>query len=144
MKWIRNCHRLLNKLCWTVEQRDIFASGNTQQRPHTSICAKLGFVIGFHSKHFSCYFTTPSTSITQSNFSQNTTLANTTWKGNLIIYLFFWLQRIVKRNPLLRGNHTLCAHSFPHFTKCTWELSVAQRTDVMTQLTSILLTSLRP
>lgn len=41
-----------------------------------SICAKPGFVIVFHSKHFSCYFTAQSMSITQSNFNQNAILAN--------------------------------------------------------------------
>lgn len=85
MNPIRNCHRLLNKLCWTVEQRDIFASGITQRRPHTSICAKPGFVIVFHSEHFSCYFPPQRVSITQPNFHQNAVLAKTMHKGNLTI-----------------------------------------------------------
>lgn len=52
MSLTRNCHRLLNKLCGTVEQRDIFASGIAQQRPHTSSCAKLGLVIVFQPRAF--------------------------------------------------------------------------------------------
>lgn len=144
MNVIRNCHRLLNKLCWAVEQRDIFASGITQQRPHTSICAKLGFVIVFQSKHFFCYCPAQSTSITQSNFNQNTILTNTRWKDNLICYLFIFCKGLLQETLFFQGNHSLCAHQSLYFIKCTWDCSVAQRLNVMTQLASILLTSLRP
>lgn len=56
----QNCHRLLNKLCGTAEQRDVFASGTTQPRPHTSSCAKLGLVIVFQHEHFCSKMSIPS------------------------------------------------------------------------------------
>lgn len=100
MNPIRNCRRLLNKLRGTVKQRDIFASGITQQRPRTSIWAKPGFVIVFHSKHFSRYSTAQSTPITQPNFNQNATLANTTRKGNLtILFIIFFPAKDDCREP---------------------------------------------
>lgn len=146
MNPIRNCRRLLNKLRGTVEQRDIFASGITQRRPRTSICAKPGFVIVFHSKHFSRYFTAQSTPITQPNFNQNATLANTTRKGNLtILFYFFFLERMITGNPPLSRKSSPLRSPIPLFPKSHLRLPRGpQRLNVVTELTSTRLTSLRP
>lgn len=140
MNPIRNCHRLLNKLCWTVEQRDIFASGITQPRPHMSICATPGFVIVFHSKHFSCYFTAQSMSIICLTSTKMLFLLIPCVK---VAQYFFFLQRIITKKPLLSGKSESLCSPMPVFHKMHLRLLCGPWLNVTTRLASILLTSLR-
>lgn len=141
MNPIQNCHRLLNKLCWTVEQRDIFASGITQPRPHTSICAMPGFVIVFHSKHFSCYFTAQSMSIICLTSTKTLFLLIPCVKGSLIL---FSCKGLLQPPPLLSGKSQSLCSPIPAFHKMHLRLLCGPWLNVATRLASILLTSLRP